>query len=192
MALDLDGVVCDLGPGVAARLRSRFAIESHPSTWHTYDLSHLGVPADELRPFLDSTFSDPALYETAPVCAGARRGLAALCDDGWTVVGVTARSPHLADVTRRWVAAAGLPVDHVRHAPLLGKSGVAAALGAVAAIDDHPAEAESLASVCSSWLFSRPWNAAHVPDRCRRLDSWSEAIDRLRQLVCVEAVTAAS
>jgi uncharacterized HAD superfamily protein len=182
LALDLDGVVCDLGPAVAARLHARFGVESHPSTWHTYDLSHLALPADELRSFLGSTFDDPTLYEAAPVCTGARAALAGLCDDGWTVVGVTARSRHLAGVTRAWVSSAGLPLDGVRHAPLLGKAEVAAELGAVASIDDHPGEAESLAAVCSSWLFSRPWNAAHVPDRCRRVASWPDASSRLRQL----------
>jgi len=186
LALDLDGVVCDLGPGVAARLRARFGIDTHPSTWHTYDLSHLAVPGGELQPFLASMFADPALYDSAPVCAGARGALGALCDEGWTVVGVTARSTHLVGVTRAWVDAVGLPFDDVRHAPLLGKAEVAVSLGAVAAIDDHPGEAESLAAVCSSWLFSRPWNAAHVPDRCRRLASWSDAAGRLRQLAIVE------
>lgn len=186
MALDLDGVVCDLGPGVAARLQARFGLDTHPSTWHTYDLSHLAVPGNELRPFLEATFADASLYDSAPVCEGARRALAVLCDDGWTVVAVTARSPQLAAVTRAWIAAAGLPVDDVRHAPLLAKADVAAALGAVAAIDDHPGEAESLAGVCSSWLFSRPWNAAHVPARCRRLVSWPDAVRRLRQLAIAE------
>lgn len=186
LALDLDGVVCDLGPGVAARLHARFGLETHPSTWHTYDLSHLAVPRDELRPFLSATFDDPVLYESAVVCGGARRALGALCDAGWTAVAVTARAPHLAAVTRSWIAAMQLPIDDVRHAPLLGKAEVAAALGADAAIDDHPEEAESLASACSSFLFSRPWNAAHVPSRCRRLASWSDAAGRLRQLVVAE------
>lgn len=186
LALDLDGVVCDLGPGVAARLHARFGVETHPATWHTYDLSHLAVPGDELRPFLDETFADPALYETAPVCPGAAVGLRTLTDDGWTIVAVTARAPHLAGVTRRWLAAAGLPVDGVRHAPLLGKAAVASELGAAAAIDDHAAEAEALAAVCSSWLFSRPWNAAHAAHRCRRVASWPDAVGRLCQLTVVE------
>ena len=186
LALDLDGVVCDLGPGVAARLHARFGLESHPSTWHTYDLSHLAVPAEQLQPFLSATFDDPALYESAAVCGGARGALAALCDAGWTAVAVTARSPHLASVTRAWIASMRLPIDDVRHAPLLGKADVAASLGAVAAIDDHPDEAESLASVCASFLFSRPWNAAHVTSRCRRLASWPDAAGRLRQLVVAE------
>ncbi|HET7651528.1 MAG TPA: hypothetical protein VFK42_00730 [Acidimicrobiales bacterium] len=183
LALDLDGVVCDLGPGVAARLHARFGLDTHPSTWHTYDLSHLAVPGEELQPFLSATFDDPALYESAAVCSGARHALGALCDAGWTAVAVTARSPHLAPVTRSWIAAMRLPIDDVRHAPLLGKAQVAASLGAVAAIDDHPDEAESLASVCASFLFSRPWNAAHLPSRCRRLASWPDAAGRLRQLV---------
>lgn len=183
LALDLDGVVCDLGPGVAARLQVRFGVDTHPSTWHTYDLSHLAVPGQELQPFLAATFDDPALYESAAVCGGARHALGALCDAGWTAVAVTARSPHLAPVTRAWIAAMRLPIDDVRHAPLLGKAEVAASLGAAAAIDDHPEEAESLASVCPSFLFSRPWNAAHVPSRCRRLASWPDAAGRLRQLV---------
>jgi uncharacterized HAD superfamily protein len=186
LALDLDGVVCDLGPGVAARLHARFGLDTHPSTWHTYDLSHLAVPGEELQPFLSATFDDPALYESAAVCSGARHALGALCDAGWTAVAVTARAPHLAAVTRSWIAAMQLPIDDVRHAPLLGKAEVAASLGAVAAIDDHPDEAESLASVCSSFLFSRPWNTAHVPSRCRRLASWPDAAGRLRQLAVTE------
>lgn len=186
LALDLDGVVCDLGPGVAARLHARFGIETHPATWHTYDLSHLAVPAGELRPFLEATFADASLYDGAPVCVGVGPGLRGLQRDGWAIVAVTARAPHLADVTRRWVASTGLPIDEVHHAPFLAKAEVAAALGAAAAIDDHPAEAELLAAVCSSWLFSRPWNVAHAPDRCRRVASWPDAVGRLRQLAVAE------
>lgn len=186
LALDLDGVVCDLGPGVAARLRARFAIDTHPATWRTYDLSHLAVPARELRPFLDETFDDPSLYVDAPVCAGARRALGALRAAGWTIVAVTARAPHLAAVTRSWVASSGLSIDDIHHAPVLTKARTAAALGADAAIDDHPGEAELLAAVCSSWLFTRPWNAAHAPHRCRRVASWSDALGRLRQLTLAE------
>jgi uncharacterized HAD superfamily protein len=192
LALDLDGVVCDLGPGVAARLHARFGLESHPSTWHTYDLSHLAVPGDELRPFLESTFADASLYASAPVYAGAHAALRSLRDGGWRVVAVTARPAHLADVTRAWVGSTRLPIDDVQHAPLLGKSRVAAALGAVAAIDDHPGEAESLASVCSSWLFSRPWNAAHAPDRCRRVASWPDAAGHLRRLAAAAHIGIAS
>ena len=68
--LDLDGVLCDLGPSVAARIAERFGVASHPSTWRSYDLRllRLGVPEDRLSAFLDETFDDPGLYAAAPVC----------------------------------------------------------------------------------------------------------------------------
>ena len=181
LALDLDGVVCDLTGGVAGRLRARFGLDDEPSTWSSYDLSHLAgrVPEGELRSFLDATFLDLGLYSAAPACEGAVRGVRALVAAGWDVVAVTARPRSLAEVTRSWLAAVGVPVDDVRHAPFLGKSSVVAALGGDAAVEDHPHEAELLGGVCEAFLFDRPWNAAHLPSRCRRVSSWDDVVGRL-------------
>src|SRR5438270_10261085 len=90
--LDLDGVLCDLGPGVAARIADRFGVASHPSTWRSYDLRllRLGVPEDRFSAFLDEMFADPDLYTTSPVCEGAAAALAELRRGGWRLVGITA------------------------------------------------------------------------------------------------------
>ena len=181
LALDLDGVVCDLTAGLAARLRARFGVDDDPATWSAYDLSHLEarVPSGELRPFLDATFLDPGLYSSAPACDGAVQGVSALVEAGWSIVAVTARPLSLAAVTRSWLSSIGLPVDDVRHAPFLRKAAVVASLGCAAAIEDHPDEAELLGGVCEALLFDRPWNAGHHPSRCRRVSSWDDAIGRL-------------
>src|SRR2546425_6630286 len=44
--LDLDGVLCDLGPPVAARIARRFGVATHPAAWSRYDLRllDLGLP----------------------------------------------------------------------------------------------------------------------------------------------------
>src|SRR5215207_642131 len=75
--LDLDGVLCDLGPSVAARIADRFGVASHPSTWRSYDLRllRIGVPEDRFSEFLDETFDDPELYSAAPVCDGVAAAL---------------------------------------------------------------------------------------------------------------------
>ena len=182
LALDLDGVLCDLAPGVAARVASRFGVSAHPATWRSYDLAHLGLPHDELRPFLDELFADPSLYEAAPACAGAAGALRSLVAGGWTLIGLTARAPHLAAVTERWLHQRGLPVEEVHHAPALSKSGVAARLRVDATIEDNAAEAELLGEVCESWLLDRPYNRHHEPVACRRLHSWDDAVGRLCQL----------
>ena len=41
--LDLDGVLCDLGPPVAARIARRFGVATHPSAWTRYDLRTLDL-----------------------------------------------------------------------------------------------------------------------------------------------------
>ncbi len=41
IGLDLDGVLCDLGPGLSARIAARFGIRTHPASWRTYDLRRL-------------------------------------------------------------------------------------------------------------------------------------------------------
>lgn len=174
LALDLDGVVCDLTTAVAARVRARFGVIVTAASWASYDLSHLGLPPAELRSFLDETFLDPTIYDDAPVVGGAGAALGGLVARGWSIVAVTARPEPLADVTRRWLRRSGLPVSDVRHAPFLGKAGVAAELGCAAAIEDHPQEADLLGEVCDAWLFDRPWNAAHTPARSRRLRGWHE------------------
>jgi uncharacterized HAD superfamily protein len=182
--LDLDGVLCDLGPSVAARIADRFGVASHPSTWRSYDLRllRLGVPEDRLSAFLDETFADPGLYAAAPVCDGVAAALAELRRGGWRLVGITARPPHLAAATRAWLARHGLPVEDVHHTAVGAKSEVARQLGADATVEDNPSEAELLAEVCDSWLLDRPYNRASPVVRARRLSSWDDAVGRLSQL----------
>ncbi len=182
--LDLDGVLCDLGPSVAARIAERFGVASHPSTWRSYDLRllRLGVPEDRFGAFLDETFDDPELYANAPVCKGVAPALVGLRDAGWELVGITARPPHLARATLDWLARHGLPVEAVHHTAVGTKSEVARQLGADATIEDNPAEAELLADVCDSWLLDRPYNRAPPVVRARRLSSWDDAVGRLCQL----------
>jgi len=182
--LDLDGVLCDLGPSVAARIADRFGVASHPSTWRSYDLRllRLGVPEDRFSEFLDETFADPELYAAAPVCDGVAGALGQLRAAGWRLVGITARPPHLAEATRAWMARHGLPVDEVHHTAVGTKAAVASELGAHTTIEDNPAEAELLADVCESWLLDRPYNRAAPVLRARRLSSWDDAVGRLCQL----------
>lgn len=182
--LDLDGVLCDLGPSVAARLADRFGVASHPSTWRTYDLRLLrvGVPADRLHPFLDETFNDPGLYTDAPVFDGVASALLELRRAGWDLVGITARPPHLAEATRAWLARHGLPLEEVHHTEVGTKSEVARELGTEVTIEDNPVEAELLAEVCDSWLLDRPYNRASPVVRARRVSSWDDAVGRLCQL----------
>jgi uncharacterized HAD superfamily protein len=184
IGLDLDGVVCDLGPVVAARIASRFGVASHPDTWRTYDLRllRIGVPQAPFQSFLDELFGDPTLYDTAPVAEGAVWGVERLQQTGWRTVGITARPPHLAAVTRRWLARHGIDLDEVHHTTVGGKSEVAARLGALVTIEDNPHEADQLAEVCQSWLLDRPYNRDYAISRARRLRSWDDAVGRLGQL----------
>ena len=182
--LDLDGVLCDIGPSVAARIADRFGVASHPSTWRSYDLRllRLGVPEDRFGAFLDETFADPGLYTGAPVCDGVPQALRRLREAGWQLVGITARPAHLAAATKAWLVRHRLPVDEVHHTAVGTKSEVARALGADATIEDNPTEAELLADVCDSWLLDRPYNRSAEVVRARRLSSWDDAVGRLSQL----------
>lgn len=184
IGLDLDGVVCDLGPVVASRISERFGVASHPDTWRTYDLRllRIGVPELPFQTFLDELFGDPTLYDRAPAAGGAAWGVRRLQETGWRTVGITARPPHLAGVTRRWLARHGIVLDEVHHTAVGGKSEVAAGLGVLVTIEDNPHEAEQLADVCESWLLDRPYNRDYAVARARRLRSWDDAVGRLCQL----------
>jgi uncharacterized HAD superfamily protein len=182
LVLDLDGVLADIGPGVADRVGARFGVDCHPATWRSYDLRHLGLPEPAFRTFLDDTFADPALYEAAAPCEGAAYGTAQLVAAGWELVAVTARGAHLAPVTRAWLDGHGFPVETVHHVAFGGKWRVARRLAATAAIEDNAEEAELLGRVCESWLLDRPYNAAAALARSRRLRSWDDAVGRLCQL----------
>jgi uncharacterized HAD superfamily protein len=184
IGLDLDGVLCDLGPGVAARIASRFGVHTHPATWRTYDLRHLrlGVPEARFNAFLDETFVDPSLYLAARPHAGAVAGVAALRAGGWRVVGITARPPSLRETTTRWLAEWNLALDAVHHTPVGTKAAVAARLGAEASVEDNPAEAESLAAVCTSYLFDQPYNRDTTTMAAVRIRSWDALAGRLCQL----------
>jgi len=182
--LDLDGVLCDLGPSVAERIAARFGVASHPSTWRSYDLRllRLGVPEDRFSEFLDETFDDPGLYSAAPVCDGVAAALGELRRVGWRLVGITARPAHLAAATTAWMVRHGLPVEEIHHTAVGTKSEVARRLGVAATIEDNPTEAELLADVCESWLLDRPYNRSASVVRARRLSSWDDAVGRLCQL----------
>jgi len=184
LGLDLDGVLCDIGPAVAARISETFGVASHPATWRTYDLRllRLGLPEARFHAFLDETFADSELYRTAPVAEGAAAAVAALVDAGWRLVGITARAPHLAEATVSWLQAHGLPLDEVHHTVVGGKSEIGRAVGVEAMIEDNPVEAELLADVCQSWLLDRSYNRDHQLFRARRLASWDDAVGRLCQL----------
>ena len=184
VGLDLDGVVCDLGPGVAARIADRFGLTTHPSTWRSYDLRslQLGLPQDRFCAFLDETFTDPSLYSAAPVTRGAVEGLAQLRAAGWGVVGITARPPHLAAATTRWLAERGVPLDAVHHTVVGSKAAVASRLSVDVAVEDNPVEAELLADVCRSYLLDHPYNRDVVVRRAVRLHSWDDLVGRLCQL----------
>lgn len=184
LGLDIDGVLCDIGPSVSARISERFGVASHPATWRSYDLRRLriGVPEAHFHEFLDHTFADPELYHQAPLVEGVSGAMAALVDAGWDLVGITARAPQLAEATREWLGRHGLPLHSVHHAAMLEKSEVAQRLGVAATIEDNPEEAELLAEVCDSWLFDRPYNRDHVSIRTRRLMSWGDGVGRLCQL----------
>jgi len=182
--LDLDGVLCDLGPPVAARIARRFGVATHPAAWTRYDLRtlDLGLPSGPFHAFLDETFGDPALYAEAQPTDGAVYGVAALRAAGWRIVGITARPSHLADVTVAWLRAHGLALDDVHHTALGAKAEVARHLGVGATVEDNPTEAELLAAVCESWLLDRPYNRHEPVRRARRVRSWDDAVGRLCQL----------
>ena len=184
LGLDLDGVLCDIGPAVAARIAERFGVASHPATWRTYDLRllQLGLPEAHFHAFLDETFADTELYLSAPVADGAAAALSLLVHAGWRLVGITARAPHLAAATASWLDTHGLPLDEVHHTVVGGKAERAAAIGVDATIEDNPVEADLLAEVCQSWLLDRPYNRDHLLQRARRLESWDDAVGRLCQL----------
>ena len=184
IALDLDGVLCDLGPSVAARIADRFGVATHPSTWRTYDLRllQLGVPERSLHAFLDEMFDDPDLYDQGARHDGAVHGVSQLLEAGWRLVGITARPVHLAPVTRAWLARHGFDLEAVHHTPVGTKAAVAHRVGAVAAIEDNPVEADLLGAVCESWLLDRPYNRDHELKQARRLRSWDDAVGRLCQL----------
>jgi len=182
--LDLDGVLCDIGPPVAARIARRFGVATHPSAWTRYDLRllDLGLPSAPFLAFLDETFGDPSLYEEALPADGAAFGVAALRAAGWGIVGITARPQHLAPVTVAWLESHGLGLDAVHHTALGTKADVARRLGVRATVEDNPTEAELLGAVCESWLLDRPYNRHDSLCRARRVRSWDDAVGRLCQL----------
>jgi uncharacterized HAD superfamily protein len=184
IGLDLDGVLCDLGPGVAARIADRFGVTTHPASWPTYDLRRLrlGLPEERFSAFLDEIFADPSLYLGAIPSPGAVAGVAQLRAAGWGVVGITARPAHLRTATTRWLAARGLALDAVHHTVVGAKAAVAAELGVETTVEDNPAEAESLADVCPSYLLDRPYNRDVAVQRARRVRSWEALVGRLCQL----------
>lgn len=184
IGLDLDGVLCDLGPNVAARIAERFGVSTHPATWSTYDLRllRLGVPEERFNSFLDEIFVDPCLYESAVPTPGAAYGVPRLLDAGWRLVGITARPAQLAEVTSAWLAAQGFELEEVHHTLVGTKSVVADRLGVDATIEDNPHEAELLSRVCQSWLLDRPYNRDYPLSGARRLSSWDDVVGRLCQL----------
>src|SRR5438270_427574 len=158
--LDLDGVLCDLGPPVASRIARRFGVATHPSAWTRYDLRllDLGLPRAPFLAFLDETFGDASLYAEARPADGAAFGVAALRAAGWSIVGITARPGHLADVTASWLDAHGLGLDEgALEDALAGPAAEFELVVAVRAIDDDvPSSPEGEAWTVSVYGSDRP------------------------------------
>ena len=184
IGLDVDGVLCELGPRLASRIADRFGVATHPATWRTYDLRllRLGLPERRFEAFLDEVFTDPTLYQGAPAVEGAVAGVAQLREAGWRVVAITARPDILAGVTAAWLAAHGVAVEATYHTLVGSKAQVASRLGVHVTIEDNPDEAELLGQVCESWLLDRPYNRDCTLVRAHRLSSWDDAVGRLCQL----------
>ncbi len=177
---DLDGVVVDLRPSIEVAVTA--ALGSLGGGEFGYDFA--GLPLDEAarRRLFSRVFDDPATYDAAAPVPGASEALHRLVGWGWSVVGVTARPRHLRTCTRKWLDREGLPIERVIHTAVGNKAQVAVALGAHAAVEDRADEAELLADVCRSFLFSQPHNQNVAAGRAERVTGWHDLLSRIGQL----------
>lgn len=107
MLVDFDGVLNNFHEQVCARIRRKYDIEYYPENiteWNT-ELPHGGSLIDEIEPL---TGCVNTLEQSKPV-TGARDGMGAFADAGYTLTIATHRPPSIHDSIQDWLTNHEIP-----------------------------------------------------------------------------------
>ncbi|MFJ8256067.1 hypothetical protein ACIQ4Z_02150 [Peribacillus asahii] len=120
--------------------------------------------------------NEPIFYKESLPADGAKEVL-----NAWTASAdlyyISARTPHLLDVTEKWFAKHRLSYDHLELIGSHNKVATAKKLAVDLFLEDKHDNAVAIAEECNIpvLLFNTPYNQDPVPNSVIRIQSWHEA-----------------
>lgn len=152
-AVDIDGVIADIGQGLEKLLSKRLNREVKSEEITQYDLSYMGVKSKELKQIFNKDF-----YKNLPVIEGARETLSCLYPDNYISL-VTSRNqyPEVMRDTFNWLIDNGILFDNLVQSTNKAEAMRNENLDFL--IDDYFVTCRNLAKEgIDSFLFEQPWN----------------------------------
>jgi len=176
IALDLDGVICNLMAPVLHHIRQEYGAFVYENDIRYYRLEEvLGIPDawGMVREAIES--------KEAPVYEGVREGLQRLLvEDSITIV--TARPGFLADCTHEWLVEWGLNeyIGGVYFAQL-GANDPIYSEDFTIAVDDRTEKLLRYRKTTKKFLFRRPWNqrCLNVEGNFTTVRSWQRLVEEI-------------
>lgn len=173
VAIDIDGVLCDLMPAVLEQIAKMFKVKM-PAPHEVNQWDWEIMPGLYFSEGVRATMKDDASWlEHLPQIPWAKEGMAKLKDLGYEVDIVTSRNKDwTGDVTKKWADAnfPGYPLYHESNGKCVLKHDVI--------VDDRPKYVREFSSVMRyGILFDQPWNRDYkCLNQEARADTWVDVI----------------
>jgi len=140
-----------------------------------YDLTpFVNVPSEEFNKWFAE--NEPMIYEGSPLAEGAKQVL-----NKWKEVHdlffISARGPHLLDVTKKWFDIQGITANHIELIGTHDKVATVKKHRIEIFFEDKHDNAVMINEECHIpvLLFNTPYNQEPIPKGVIRINSWCEA-----------------
>lgn len=190
LAVDLDDVLSDSFASILAYHNATYGTAHGRADMHDHNLHVLwDIDKKEAIQRVDGWFDSPFYMMTGPV-SGARDGLTALNNAGFSIAIVTSRPERARPHTNAWLAKhyaglySALYITNQYENPnvLVTKGTICADIGAVGLVDDVTAYLEDVvARGMRGFQFDTPWNRHESAPGITRVHSWDDVVTSLLQ-----------
>ncbi|WP_066385544.1 5' nucleotidase, NT5C type [Neobacillus mesonae] len=142
-----------------------------------YDLTpFVNVPSDEFARWFSE--NEPMIYQGSPIASGAKKAL-----DKWKraheLFFISARGPHLLDVTKQWFIDHNLTFHHIELIGSHDKVETTKKHNIDIFFEDKHDNAVAIHEECRIpvILFNTPYNQDPIPNGVIRVHNWNEALN---------------
>ncbi|MED4204430.1 5' nucleotidase, NT5C type [Neobacillus mesonae] len=142
-----------------------------------YDLTpFVNVPSDEFASWFSE--NEPMIYQGSPIASGAKKAL-----DKWKraheLFFISARGPHLLDVTKQWFIDHNLTFHHIELIGSHDKVETTKKHNIDIFFEDKHDNAVAIHEECRIpvILFNTPYNQDPIPNGVIRVHNWNEALN---------------
>lgn len=172
--IDIDGTVT-CPTSLIPFLNKAFDLNITLEDIKQYDLMPL-VPVTEKEFAKWFISQEPLIYSQSPLAEGAKKTLK-LWEEEHELFFISARGPHLYDVTKEWFLEHALGFDHIELIGAHNKVAAAKKYNVDIFFEDKHDNAVILHQECNIpvLLFDTPYNQEPIPDGVIRVRNWDEA-----------------